>query len=159
MATALYLDSSAIVKFYAHEPHYQNVRQWAQDANILVTSEIAYTEVVSAFSQKVRSGEIGWDHVSKILPKLNQLWFGRLAVVRIDPIEAAQYVLSPTLPLRAMDSIHLHAAIAFRSQLSDYSFIFCSFDRRLVQAAQVYGFRVLDEAAATRGETLKPNPL
>ena len=74
-------------------------------------------------------------------------------------MEAAQYVLSPALPLRAMDSIHLHAAIAFRSQLSDYSFIFCSFDRRLVQAAQVYGFRVLDEAAATRGETLKPNPL
>ena len=83
MATALYLDSSAIVKFYAHEPHYQNVRQWAQDANILATSEIAYTEVASAFSQKVRSGEIGWNHVSQILPKLNQLWFGRLAVVRL----------------------------------------------------------------------------
>ena len=45
MATALCLDSSAIVKFYAHEPHYQNVRQWAEDANILATSEIAYTEV------------------------------------------------------------------------------------------------------------------
>ena len=65
------------------EPHYQNVRQWAQDANILATSEIAYTEVASAFSQKVRSGEIGWNHVSQILPKLNQLWFGRLAVVRL----------------------------------------------------------------------------
>jgi hypothetical protein len=137
------------------EPHYQNVRQWAQEANTLATSEIAYTEVVSAFSQKVRSGEIGWNHVSQILPKLNQLWFGRLAVVRIDPLEAAQYVLSPTLPLRAMDSIHLHAAIAFRSQLSDYSVIFCSFDRRLIQAAKMYGFRVLDEESAKSGEPLK----
>ena len=57
-----------------------------------------------------KSGGIGWDYVSQVLLKHNQLWFGRLAVVRIDPLEAAQYVLSPTLPLRAMDSIHLHAA-------------------------------------------------
>ena len=155
MATALYLDSSAIVKFYVHEPHYQNVRQWAESADILATSEIAYTEVVSAFSQKVRSEEIGWDYVSQVLPKLNQLWFGRLAVVRIDPLEAAQYVLSPTFPLRAMDSSHLHAAIAFRSQMPEYSVMFCSFDRRLIQAANTYGFRVLDEDAAKRGEPLK----
>jgi predicted nucleic acid-binding protein len=155
VATALYLDSSAIVKFYVHEPHYQNVRQWAESADILATSEIAYTEVVSAFSQKVRSEEIGWDYVSQVLPKLNQLWFGRLAVVRIDPLEAAQYVLSPTFPLRAMDSVHLHAAIAFRSQMPEYSVMFCSFDRRLIQAANTYGFRVLDEDAAKRGEPLK----
>ena len=90
MATALYLDSSAIVKFYVHEPHYQSVRQWAENADILATSEIAYTEVMSAFSQKVRSGGMEWDYVSQVLPKLNQLWFGRLAVVRIDPLEAAQ---------------------------------------------------------------------
>jgi hypothetical protein len=31
-----------------------------------------------------------WDYVSQVLPKLNQLWFGRRAVVRIDPLEAAQ---------------------------------------------------------------------
>ena len=155
MATALNLDSSAIVKVYVHEPHYQNVRQWAENADILATSEIAYTEVVSAFFQKLRSEEIGWDYVSQVLPKLNQLWFGRLAVVRIDPLEAAQYVLSPTFPLRAMDSIHLHAAIAFRSQMPEYSVMFCSFDRRLIQAANTYGFRVLDEDAAKRGEPLK----
>jgi hypothetical protein len=54
-----------------------------------------------------------------------------------------------------MDSIHLHVAIAFRSQLSEYSVMFCSFDRRLIQAAKTYGFRVLDEEAAKRGEPLK----
>ena len=53
----LYLDTSSLVKLYLDEIHSEAVHRWAQEAEVLATSRVAYPETFAALARRWREGD------------------------------------------------------------------------------------------------------
>lgn len=137
----LYLDTSSLVKLYLDEEHSESVRRWANEAEVITTSCVAYPEAMAAFARRHREGDIDKKGFRQIRTTLKQEW-PEYAVVEIDEIAAGD--LAVKYGLRGFDSIHLEAALATRVGTNDVFVAFSSFDNQLNAAAVLEGFQIFN---------------
>ena len=121
--TAVYLDSSALVKLVVAEPESSVLVEFLRGRSERVSSAVALVEVPRALrragfgvSERRRSREV----------------MARIALVDVDRrILAAAAALDPP-ELRTLDAIHLATALAVREDLE----VLVTYDRRLATAAE-----------------------
>lgn len=140
-----FADSSALVKLYADEDGYQQVRGMAA----MAVAQLARVEVPAALWRKQRMGELSADDARLLTADFEADYFGtgseppRFAAVaatgRIFD-EAAR--LCASHGLRAYDAVQLSSALAVR-RADETCTTFAAFDRSLRTAAATEGFELL----------------
>lgn len=139
---SVFADSSALVKLYADEPEYEEVRQLAT----LAVSQIVRVEVPSALWRKHRMGELGAGDAQLLVEAFEADYFGtdgerpRFATVALTAglLDTAAR-LCATHALRAYDGVQLSTATATRAA-DPHCTMFAAFDATLRTAAAAEGF-------------------
>jgi predicted nucleic acid-binding protein len=140
-----FADSSALVKLYADEDGYQQVRGMAG----MAVAQLARVEVPAALWRKQRMGELSADDARLLTADFEADYFGtdseppRFAAVAATGMlldEAARLCASHSL--RAYDALQLSSALAVR-RVDGSCRAFAAFDRSLRTAAATEGFQLL----------------
>ena len=131
---SIYLDSSALVKLVVEEPESEDLRTFVGD-RLVVSSTVGRTEVIRAVART----EPEWvGAAEKVLAETS--------LIIIDgPLASAAAWVEPA-SIRSLDAIHLAAAQRLEVGLE----ALVTYDRRMVDAAQMAGLRVAspgDESA------------
>lgn len=137
----LYLDTSSLVKLYLDELHSETVHRWAQEADVLATSRVAYPETLAALARRWREGDLDNESFQRVCVTFKEQW---PSFASLDLNEATAGELAITHALRGFDAIHLAAALDLRLGAQEAFIAFTAFDARLAQAARVEGLQVLD---------------
>ena len=117
----------------ANEAATHRVQTWLghQQPGTLLISDWVVTELASALSIKVRTGELSAPDRARVAGLFTRL---RTESLTVSPISrghfatAARFVEQFSLGLRAADALHVAVA-------AEYSAILCTLDRRLAEAA------------------------
>ena len=142
--TLYYLDSSAVVKAYVPEAGSAWVRSLLA-TEVIVASAIMMAEVATALRRRAQEGEFSFDQGLQLYRQfLRDVRTFEIVDVSADILaSAAADALKPdTVPLRALDAVHLAAAresfIIFRRSLSERCVVVTA-DQRLLTAARAAG--------------------
>lgn len=135
----LYLDTSSLVKLYLDEAHSDSVHGWMRMARVAATSRVAYPEMLSALARRRREGGLDDEGFRRARAAVRNQWSD---FVLMDLNETLAGELAITHALRALDAIHLAAALTLHVEAAPIAFT--AFDVRLARAARAVGFRVLD---------------
>ena len=137
-----YLDTSVLVAAYVREEHTERVLGWlsrngAAGANAI--SEWTITEVASAMSIKLRTGQIAIEGRNAALNDIMVMVEELLITLPIHGEHfrsATMFVKQYTTGLRAGDALHLAVASSNAATL-------CTLDRRMASAAELLGVSAL----------------
>lgn len=144
----LYLDTSSLVKLYIEEEHSDWVHAWADQAEVLCTSRVAYPEAMAALSRRRRAGDLNKETFQTLADAFLRQWPDFVA---LDLDEYAAADLAVRHGLKGFDAIHLATAKAVSVEVRPTStFFFSSFDTKLNRAARDEGLTVLDGASGAR---------
>jgi len=137
-----YFDTSAIVKFYISETGSDIVREAFNNSEILVTSEIAYVEAISAFIRINNEKLISDIDLSNIVSDFKSNWEDFFTLkADINIIKKAGFLIEK-YKLRSYDSIHLSSAVTFKERINK-NISFYSWDKNLNTAALNESLQVL----------------
>jgi len=138
----LYLDSSALVKVYAIESGHEEVEALLKEhAGFLLTSIVAYAEVLSALSRAHRSGRMTDGEYAASKSRFRQNWKEILVIqLREDVLTDAERLID-SYGLRGFDAVHLCSAM----WLDELRLSFACFDQRLRAAATAEGLTVVPD--------------
>jgi predicted nucleic acid-binding protein len=132
----LYLDTSSLVKLYVTEAGSEVVRRLVGDANVVVTSTVAYAETRAALARLRREGMLTPSKLTSAKREFDQQWPTYLSLEATDPLCRAAGELAEKYSLRGFDSIHLASFAEVSRRAGADATRFSSFDDRLNQAAQ-----------------------
>ena len=137
-----YLDSSAFVKLYLVEAESEQVEKLLGQYSNVASSAIAYAEVCGTFAARYHRGDLTEEDYRAARAAFHNDW----ARVHVGELEMPLSVLAGDVMksqpgLRAVDALHLAAALALRQSVS---LRFVTFDARLEDAAQ----KLMPEAVA-----------
>lgn len=159
--TTYFLDSSAVVRFYALEPGERLVRNLARSAvafpasTTLVVCDLAYPEAVAALHRIVRGNDaarrgLSWAALRLILPQVREdLTPGsEFLVIPASDCMADAAQMATRHAVRGADAVHLAAALQVREFVAPGErFVFVSDDIAQCRAAEGEGLEVLRPAA------------
>lgn len=145
MVIPLYLDTSALVKYYLTETgsHWLIAQLEAQPQPVVITSLLAHIESACTFARRQREGLLTADDRLRLLAALDYDLKYRYQVARVDRtvIDTARQLASRH-PLRAYDAVHLATGwLANRRlvQAGRPALLFVTADDRLLAIAQAEG--------------------
>jgi len=147
-----FLDTSALIKYFAEEIGTEEVRRLIGSDTPLWVSELTPVEGVSALAKKVRKTEISANEFRSLLRALTLfLGSGRCEIIPLDDEgkERARTILSTwalSHSLGSLDALQLATALRAREGLGHMDFY--SADCRLLAAAQAQGFTVKNPGVA-----------
>lgn len=147
---AYYLDTSALVKRYVHEPGSNWIR--ALMARVaghdLYTVRLAGPEAIAALTRKVRTGDMAATDAARSSRAFRRHWRRRLLIVEVTETTAERAMdLAERHGLRGYDAVHMAAAVLVdeaRRPLGLPTITFVSADTAQRQAAVVEGMLVED---------------
>jgi predicted nucleic acid-binding protein len=131
----MYLDTSVLVKLYVNEPDSHECDAVARGEN-LVTTELAYGEVLSALLSKERAGQISPGERSFAWERFmadnedGKLYFVPLNGLIVREAGHVMDEVHPEVPLRTLDAIHLATYLSV-----DAGPLFTK-DKRMLEAAR-----------------------
>lgn len=133
----LYLDTSVLVAALTSESATDRVQTWLdrQTPGTLNISDWVLTEVASALSLKIRTGQISVEHRARALTQFTRLAVQSLFTLPVQSVHfhtAARFTDQATLGLRAADALHL--AIA-----ADHGLTLATLDQTLARAGIALG--------------------
>ncbi len=132
----IYLDTSVLVAYYVPEPLSDLVQQRLLAASVVIVSELAQTEFVSALALRRRLGDLSLTAAQQVAT----LFAGHLAQglylsLHLNSVvyqQAQTYIQRFDLALKAPDALHLAAAALAQAPL-------VTADRQLARNAEVLG--------------------
>lgn len=143
--TAVFADSSAIVKLYVDEEDHEAVRAMST----LAVGQLARVEVPAALWRKHRLGELDAEDVRVLVSAFEADYYGtvddepRFVTVAVTAgILDHAALLSARHPLRGFDAVQLASALAVRS-IDPTVTAMAVYDRTLRAAAAAEGFALL----------------
>jgi uncharacterized protein len=150
----LYLGTSALVALYVVEPFSEIIKDLVRAAEIVATSRIAYTEVMSALDIRFKKGDMSRDDYDFAVTGFSKDW-QHLAKVDFDDYEAGNFVKK--YGLTRFGALHLSAAklilrecekqkldfeTLYKSRF-DFTLLFLTADKNLSKAAAAEGVKTL----------------
>lgn len=139
----LYLGTSSLVKLYVEEDTSERVRRWIEDAEIVATCRVSYTEAISALEARYKRHDILKRDYEAVTDMLTSDW-NKFVTMDFDEIETGRLVQK--YGLRRFDAMHLSSALVLKRTGKNVSVAFSSSDERLNQAAASEGLEVLSSA-------------
>ncbi|WP_304191841.1 type II toxin-antitoxin system VapC family toxin [Phenylobacterium aquaticum] len=131
----IYLDTSLVVAALTPEVATGRVQSWLAAEEELFVSDWVATEVSSALSIKLRTGQIHLTHRAEALAMYHRLTADTLTTLPVLPLHfraATAFVDRHELGLRAGDALHL--AIA-----SDHGLTVATLDQKMAEAGLALG--------------------
>jgi predicted nucleic acid-binding protein len=138
----LFIDTSALVKFYYPEPGSEDVEALLLAAERVFVSRLSIVEMASALAKKLRSSAIGKDDETRIWNAFqDDLRSGSVKLIHLDEELIARATtlirdLGAPEGLRTLDALQLASAMNQRGTL------FLSADRRLARIAVLVGLGI-----------------
>jgi len=150
--STIFLDSSAIVKYYYTEDGSAWVRRIINDeTNVCLASVIAVAEIAAAFAQIQRHTPLGKKRMNEMYLRFRgDLREGLFLARALDEDVlnlAADLALRRTL--KGYDAVQVASAVLVRETLTDPDLIFISGDQQMLRAARAEGFVTEDPEAHT----------
>jgi predicted nucleic acid-binding protein len=131
----LYLDTSSLAKLYVEEEGSDAVRTALLEGDIVATSLVSYAEMASAVYRRLREKRMSKKESRRLLDVFELDWdrFGKIPID--DSLLKRTKKLLSKHPLRALDAVHLAAALHFQEALEE-PVTFLTADHRLLKAAR-----------------------
>ncbi|MGN6144886.1 MAG: type II toxin-antitoxin system VapC family toxin [Mesorhizobium sp.] len=138
---SFYLDTSLLIAVFTNEAASERARDWLErhQADIMIVSWWSQTEIASALSIKVRSGQIDARQRALVATGLAELIDTAVATVEVTHahfVEAAALLDDASLGLRAGDALHLAIARSNGMRV-------CTMDRRFAEAGAALGLETI----------------
>ncbi len=134
-----YLDTSALVKLFVHEPGTEEALRLWDAATLRTTAILAYAECRAALAAAVRAHRLTAPGLRTARRLLNDHW-DELAHIGVgERMVRAAGELAESQALRGYDAIHLAAAVAAGE---GGTLVFVTWDRVLADAAARVGLPV-----------------
>ncbi|WP_034409053.1 type II toxin-antitoxin system VapC family toxin [Deinococcus murrayi] len=132
--TVAYLDSSAFAKLYLDEPGREEVEALVEQTGRVAACAIAYAEVRGVIARYRHEERLTAEEATSAIEAFEADW-GTTNVVDVTPalLRLASSLLDAHAGLRAMDALHLAAALEVRA-VEETRFL--TFDRDLERVAQ-----------------------
>lgn len=131
----IYFETSALVKNYVLENGSPGVAKLLLENHDNATSKLTYTEILSAFVRRMKSGDLSPQKMKKVIDQFEDDWNSLLIVdVHDDILPIVKRVIGKH-QLKAADSIHLASAIWLKTSLKE-DIVFASSDLNLLKAAR-----------------------
>ena len=137
---SVYIDTSALAKWYVQESFSDEFDQYIQASGNPVISRLAMVELRCLLARRRRAGALSEQHEAEALRTFEEdIRLGYLAIVSMQDRDFAQasdlIEKLKTLPLRTLDALHLATAINAGHER------FATADRVQAQAAQALGLQ------------------
>jgi predicted nucleic acid-binding protein len=134
MATALYLDTSAVLRAVLEGGTTPEIEKKIGGAETLITSRLALVEAGRVFHRIRAGGEVTEEQLADVGRELDGLW-ARCDIWELTPLvcELACQV-APAKPLRTLDALHLATYLLARRRIAGLELL--SADHRLLDAAK-----------------------
>lgn len=137
----LYLDTSAWVKLFVKENYSENIIQLYNDADLTVTSVVAFAECAAALRRKFREKHITENEYTKLILNLSKEYLYIAKVSISEEIDEIILALLEKYPLRGFDAIHLASALLIKNE-DPLDLTFACYDVALNSFAQKEGLNV-----------------
>ena len=135
-----YFDSSSIVKWFFDEPFAELARDIKNKANTVVTSPLAFPEVLSAINRACKEGRCLKSEMELVRKQFLRIWPDcRWIKVNEELMQQAGKLIFKH-SLRAFDAVHLASALLLKQQGGAIDIFFSCFDNNLNRAARKEGF-------------------
>jgi len=134
----LYLDASALVKWYVDEPGSTEVGEAISQAELVGTVLISRAEIAAALAKAVRLRALSQEEAVACLQTFRSEWFDLVRLQMTEALVARADTLAWEQSLRGYDAVHLAAAILWQEALGK-TVTLATFDRQLWTAAEQTG--------------------
>lgn len=137
-AEPVYLDASALVKLFVPEEESDALNQALAGLNDVIVSDLALTEVASALGRRTREQRLTREEARRLYREASKLHASSHHAELTPPVHrrAERLMLTLTIPLRALDALHLATALDAEAATV------VTFDPRLRDAATSQGLFV-----------------
>ena len=131
----IYLDASALVKLFVPEPESDALNQALTGLTDVIISDLTLTETASALGRRSREHLLPPGEAQRLYREASKLHASSHHAELTPPIHrrAERLMLSLAIPLRALDALHLAAALDAEAATV------VTFDPRLREAAASQG--------------------
>ena len=112
-AEPIYLDASALVKLFVPEEQSDALNQALAGLTDIIVSDLALTEMASALGRRTREQRLTREEAQRLYREASKLHAVSRHAELTPPIHrrAERLMLSLTMPLRALDALHLATAL------------------------------------------------
>jgi predicted nucleic acid-binding protein len=144
-ASPIYLDASALVKLFVPEAESDALNEALIDAEDVILSDLALTEMASALGRRTREGSLTPLVAHRLYREAEKLAASCRRVELTPPIHRhAERLLLLSLdnPLRALDALHVATALDAEAAT------LVTYDPRLREAARSQGLFVAPDSAS-----------
>ena len=137
-AEPVYLDASALVKLFVPEAESDALNEALAGLTDVIVSDLALTEVASALGRRTRERRLTREQAQRLYREASKLRAASHQAELTPPIHrrAERLMMSITIPLRALDALHLATALDAEAATV------VTFDPRLRDAATSQGLFV-----------------
>jgi predicted nucleic acid-binding protein len=134
----VYLDASALVKLFVPERESDDLNQALAGLTDVIVSDLALTELASALGRRTRERRLTRAEAQRLYREAAKLHASSHHAELTPPVHrrAERLMLSFTIPLRALDALHLATAV------EEEAATVVTFDPRLRDAAATQGLFV-----------------
>lgn len=139
----IYLDTSALIKFFVVEKGSVLVADLVRRRGPTATATIAYAEVYSGLTRRLREGYCSKSQYLAISRQFEKEWVSFIRVELGDEVLGLARDLIRRYPLRAFDAIHLASTLTLKTGLQE-DLTFVAADSRLLRAATEEGLDILN---------------
>ncbi len=139
--SALYLDTSALIKLYVEEVGADRVEVAVEGAEVVATSVVAYAEARAALARRHREKDFTASEYRVLVSELDASWQGYERLGLTEGLAREAGVLAEEHALRGFDAVHLASALRLAQRFPSSAFL--AFDERLSAAAERTSLSVL----------------